>query len=250
MIKTTFFLLASLVTCLMADDRASALLRQGDALDAAMKTPEALAKYLEAEKITPNDANLLHRIAKQYGESMNDAKTAEGQRDLATKALEVSRRAVAADPANALAQVALAISYGRLAPFLENKQKIAYSKLVKEHAEKALALDDKCELAYHVLGAWNYELAGFGMLMRALVKLTYGGLPEASYAAAEKHFLKGCALNPRRLANFVELGRTYQKLEKPAEARKYLEKGLALPSIYRDDEATKERARAALKELE
>ena len=250
MSKFIVFLLTSLVTCLMADDRASALIRQGDELDAAMKTPEALAKYLEAAKLSPNDANLLYRIAKQYGESMNDAKKVADQRGFATKALEVSQRAVAADPTNPQAQVALAISYGRLAPFLENKQKIAYSKLVKEHAEKALALDDRCELAYHVLGAWNYELAGFGMLMRALVKVTYGGLPEASYAAAEQHFLKGCALNPQRVANFVELGRTCQKLDKPAEARVYLEKGLTLPSIYRDDEATKDRARAALKELE
>ena len=247
--KYIILLLASCLTCVMAEDRAGILIRQGDALDASMRTGEALAKYLEAEKLTPGDANLLHRIAKQYGESMNDATTPAQQKEFATKALEFAQRAVAADAGNPLAQVALGISYGRLAPFLENKQKIAYSKLVRDHAEKALALDEKCELAHHVLGAWNFELAGFGMLMRALVKLTYGGLPEASYAAAEKHFLKGCELNPRRLANFVELGRTYQKLDNPAEAKKYLEKGLALPSIYRDDEATKERARAALKDI-
>ena len=247
--KIILLILMAFVTSLIAEDRASALIRQGDDLDAAMKTSEALAKYLEAEKITPMDANLLHRIAKQYGESMNDAKTPTERRDFGTKALELSQRAVDADASNPLAHVALAISYGRLAPFLENKRKIAYSKLVKIHAEKALALDDKCELAYHALGAWNYELASFGVIMRALVKLTYGGLPEASYAAAEKYFLKGCELNPRRLANFVELGRTYQKLNKPVEAKVYLDKGIALPSIYRDDEATKERARIALKEL-
>jgi tetratricopeptide (TPR) repeat protein len=227
----------------------SSLMKQGDAFDAAMKTEEALKVYLEAEKLAPKNAELQHRIAKQYGESMNDVTTDKEKKERGTRALDAAQRAVAADEKNPLAQVSLAISYGLMAPLLDNKEKVAYSKLVKTHADKALALDPNCELAYHVLGAWNYELASFGMVMRTLTKMIYGALPEASYAAAETNFLKAIALNPNRVANFVELGRTYKKLDKPKEARTNLDRGIALPSIYRDDEATKARGRQALKDL-
>ena len=51
------------------------LVRKGDQLDAELKTKEALATYLEAEKLQPANADLLHKTAKQYGESMNDVAT-------------------------------------------------------------------------------------------------------------------------------------------------------------------------------
>ena len=252
--KSHLLLLSLLISLLIplvlpAADAASDLIAQGDAFDARMKTSDALEKYLQADKLRPNNAEILHRIAKQYGESMNDVSTTAEQKEYGVKALDAAQRAVAADEKNALAHVALAVSYGRLAAFLDNKEKIAYSKLVKEHADRALALDDKCELAYHVLGAWNYELSDFGMVMRALVKVAYGGLPETSYAAAERNFLKACELNPKRVGNFVELGRTFLKLDKKLLAKENLQKGLALPSIHRDDEATKARARDLLKKL-
>ncbi len=236
-------------TSLYAQDKVASLMQQGDAFDASMKTAEALKCFLEAEKLQPKNADLLHRIAKQYGESMNDVATEAGKRELAKKALDAAQRAVAADANNPLAQVALAISYGRLATYLDNETKIAYTKLIKQHADKALALDPKCELAYHVLGAWNYELADFGFVMRALAKIVYGALPEASYGAAETSFKKAIELNPQRVANFVELGRTYVKLKQTTEARKNLEQGIRLPSVYRDDEPTKTRARQELKDL-
>ena len=248
--KPLFFVLCWFsLSGLHAADSASALMKQGDAYDASMKTAEALKCFLEAEKLEPKNANLLHRIAKQYGESMNDVSTDAAKRAMAEKGLDAAKRAVAADENNPLAQVALAISYGRLATYLDNETKISYTKLIKLHADKALAIDPNCELAYHVLGAWNYELADFGFVMRALAKIVYGELPEASYSAAEANFKKAIQLNPKRVANFVELGRTYIKLKQPAEARKNLEQGLLIPSVYRDDDPTKARARKELKDL-
>lgn len=48
------------------------LVAQGEILDAQMKTRDAPALFLEAEKLEPNHPLLLSRIAKQYGESMTD----------------------------------------------------------------------------------------------------------------------------------------------------------------------------------
>ncbi|MGC3988804.1 MAG: hypothetical protein QM796_03795 [Chthoniobacteraceae bacterium] len=48
------------------------LLKKGDALEVQMKTREALAPYLAAEKLQPKDANVLYRISRQYAELMHD----------------------------------------------------------------------------------------------------------------------------------------------------------------------------------
>lgn len=233
----------------LAQDDFATLMKKGDAFDAALKTKEALAVYLEAEKLQPNDAELLHRIAKQYGESQNDTRDKAERRRIGNQGLEYAKRSVAADPNNAMAQLALAVSYGRVAPYLDNKTKIAYSKLVKQHVDKALALNPREDLSWHVLGAWNYELANLNAVTRAIAQIIYGKLPDATNEDAVKAFKKAVELNPRRVGNQVELGRALLAAGRKDEAKAALEKGLSLPNRQRDDPETKERARAALKKL-
>jgi len=247
--KPVLLVLLALPAFALAQDDFATLVKKGDAFDAALKTKEALAVYLEAEKIQPNNAELLHRIAKQYGESQNDTRDKAERRRIGNQGLEYAKRAVAADANNAKAQLALAISYGRVAPYLDNKTKIAYSKLVKQHVDKALALDPREDLSWHVLGAWNYELANLNAITRAIAQIVYGKLPDATNDDAVKAFKKATELNPRRVGNQVELGRALVAAGRKEEAKAALEKGLSLPNRQRDDPETKERARAALKKL-
>jgi tetratricopeptide (TPR) repeat protein len=237
------------VRCEAAGVSTAALLAQGDALDKQLKTSEALAVFLEAEKSAPTDAEVLRRVAKANAELMTDTNVKARQKELGLKAVDYARRAVAADPKNALAQLALAICYGRVAPLLDNQTKINYSKLVKEHAEKSLSLDPSNDYAYHVLGAWHYELAGLNPLLRAIAKMIYGGLPDASYEEAVKYFKKAIELAPQRVAHHVELGRTYAAMGQTQLARTELNQGLSLPNREKDDPDTKDRARAALQKL-
>src|SRR5450756_2895256 len=83
---------------------------------------------------------------------MNDTALKDEQRLRGEAALANAKRAVAADPKNAQAQLAAAICYGRLAPFVDTRTRIAYSQLIKLHADAALALDPSDNYAYHVLG--------------------------------------------------------------------------------------------------
>ena len=239
----------SLISSAFADGAITAAIAQGDMADEQLKTPESLAAYLEAEKLGGKDAVLLRKISREYSLSMVDTKSRDDQRRLGDKSLEYAKRAVAVDPADAMAQLGVAICYGRVAPYLDNKTKIAYSKLVKEHVDKALKLDPSIDYAYHVLGAWNYELAGLNPILRAIAKLIYGDVPAASYDDAARSFKKAIELSPQRLAHHVELGRTYAAMGQKELARAELNKGLALANREKDDPATKERAREALKRL-
>lgn len=227
----------------------SDLLAQGDALDKQLKTSEALAIYLEAEKVAPSDAEILRRIAKANAELMVDTDSKVKKKELGLKAVDYAKRAVAADPKNALAHLSLAICYGRVASLLDNQTKIDHSRLVKQEAEKSIALDPSNDYAYHVLGAWNYELAGLNMVLRAVAKVVYGGIPDASYEDAVKYFQKAIELAPQRVAHHIELGRTYAAMGKADLAKTSLERGLARPNREKDDPDSKARGRLALQKL-
>ena len=227
----------------------AAAIARGDACDEQLQTNEALAAYLEAEKLGGSGSALLRKISREYALAMPDAKSREEQRVLGEKSVTYSQRAIAVDPTDALAQLGLAICCGRVAPLLDNKTKIAYSKLVKEHAEKAVKLDASLDYAYHVLGAWNYEMASLNPVLRVLAKLIYGDLPAASYEEAVRNFEKAIELAPHRVAHRVELGRTYAAMGQNELARAEINRGLALASREKDDPGTKERGREALKKL-
>ena len=221
-------------------------MKQGDELDAKQQTMEALAAYQEAEKLGAPNAALLHRMAKQFGLSMNDQPSEAGKKAAGEKALAYARRSVAADPKDADAHVALAICYGRLLRFQETKVQIAWSRLIRESAEQGLRLDPKHELGCYVLGSWHYGLAGLNPLKRALARVVYGAMPSASYAEAEAYFKRAIALNPARMASYVDLGMTYAELNNETAARQMLAKGLALPDRDRDDPQVRARGQQAL----
>ena len=222
---------------------------RGDEWDAKHQTKAALAAYLEGEKLGPPPAALLHRLAKQYGLSMNDEPTEAGKKAVGQKALAYAQRSVAADPKDADAHVAMAICYGRLARFQDTKVQIAWSRLIRESAEQALRLKPDHELGCYVLGSWHYEMAGLNPLKRALARVIYGALPPASYAEAAAYFKRAIALNPARMASYIDLGMTYAELDDEISAKHMLTLGLALPDRDRDDPMVRARGKQALADL-
>jgi Flp pilus assembly protein TadD len=225
------------------------LLKQGDVYDAKLDNERALAAYQQAESKGATDATTLARIARQYALLMNDTPSEDKQRELGEKALAYSKRAVETDPRNAKAQLSVAICYGRLVRFQGARDKVEYSRLIKEYAERALQLDPTDSYAYHVLGAWNYELAQMGAFTRTFVKVVYGAIPPASNEEAERLFRKAVELAPDRVSHHVELGRTYAALGRKDDARTELRKGLGLPNREKDVPESKRRASAALAAL-
>jgi len=200
-------------------------MKKGDGCDQRLENRQALDAYLAAAKVASPNAELLRRIAKEYGELMADTDSADQKRELGERAIDYAKQAIAADPRDAMAQLSMAVCYGRIAPLLDNKTKIAYSRLVKEYADKALALDPNNDLTYNVLGSWNYELAGLNPFLRGLAGIIYGQLPDASYQDSVKYFQKAVELNPNRLANHIGLGRAYAAIGNAAEAKKELDWG-------------------------
>ncbi len=243
-------LLASAAPVALRAETAEALILKGDAFDKELKTSSALSCYLEALKQEPKNPWILGKLAKQYGSSMADTSSWNEKRKRGEIALGYSQRAVEIAPENALSNLSLAVCYGRVAPYLDSKTKIEYSKLVKRHVEKSIAIDPSNDLSYYVLGAWHFELANLNPFMVTVAKWIYGDIPKATNEEAVQNFKKAISINPKRIGSYVELGRAYAAMGKADEARGALRKALSLPNREKDDPEAKIRAKTALEKLE
>jgi len=233
----------------MGADSAEELIQKGDGFYDKLQAAESLKFYLPAERLDPNNVRLLVRISREYRHLMSDATNASDKLQLGKTAVNYAQRAVALEPDNPQSQLALAISYGKMLPLEETKQQIAISSLIKIAVDRAITLDPTNDLAWQVLGRWHRAMADIGPLKRAYVKLKYGELPAAKYEDAVRCFEKAIKLNPNRLMHYIELGRTYAKMGRDAEARKFITKGLAMPDTEKDDPETKTLGREILKKL-
>lgn len=239
----------ALASTMMGAESAEEFIQQGDVFYDKLQPAEALKFYLPAEKLDSNNVRLLVRIARQYRHLMSDATKTSEKRRLGTTAVDYAQRSVALDPNDPEAQLALAISYGKMLPFEENKEKIATSRLIKSAVDRSIALDPTNDLSWQVLGRWHRGLAEVSGVKRALAQVKYGKLPSSKYEDAVRCFEKAIALNPNRLMHYIELGQTYALMDRDADARKLITKGLAMPETEKDDPETKELGRKILKKL-
>lgn len=225
------------------------LVRDALAAEARLDTGRALELFEAAARASPDNAFLQQKLARQYSDAEVDATAPAEKLRLARLALQHSQRAVELEPNNAVNVLSLAISSGKIGILSDVKTKIAYSRLVREGAERALVLDPNYDWAHHVLGRWHYEVAALGAATRLFVRLVYGGLPAASYEEAVSHLERAVALAPETVAHPVELGFALLAAGRTPEARAAFNRGLSLPSREKHDEEAKARARAALAKL-
>jgi tetratricopeptide (TPR) repeat protein len=226
-----------------------AVLAQAQAAEARLDTARALELYFAADRLRPDDARILQKIAQQLSDMSLQMGDDAQIREQARKALGYAMRAVELEPNNALNVLSLAVCHGKMAVYSDTRMKIRYSRLVKQDAERAVAIDPDFDWAHHVLGRWHHEVAELGFTTRFFVRLIYGGLPGASREKAIAHLKKAVELAPLRVPHHLELGFAYLAAGKKKDARRCFERGLALPSKERYDEPAKTRAREALEKL-
>ena len=169
----------------------------------------AKAIYDVAGQTETNNAANLCVLARRYCDLTFLTRSAVVQKDLVARALDCAGRAVALEPRSATAHASAAVCYAKSCTFADIKAELGYSKLFKQEAEKAIALDPKQDVAYYLLGRWNYGIANVGFFSRSYVKMIYGGLPKASFADAGRYFKKACELAPNRIVYHAGLAMAY-----------------------------------------
>jgi tetratricopeptide (TPR) repeat protein len=179
------------------------------------------------------------------GEQLAESGKSPLRDSLYARAERLARRAVAADSMGAEGHFALAAAAGRVALTLGKKQRIQRARLIRDEAQRALALDPRNDGAWHILGRWNAEIMRLSGLSRFFAKrfLGAGIFGQASWAAAVSDMQQAAALDPGRLYHRLELAEIYVDRKRYDDARAELAQLAALPdrelldSVYRREGA-------------
>ena len=190
----------------------------------------ARTSCLEALSASPGRFTVLHRLARIESMQAEDASGEDGRR-LVAAAVEHAREAVKIAPDSAAGHLELAVALGRQALKEGPKTQLSLSREIKSEVDRTLALNPAQGRAWHVLALWNRKLASLNAIERAVAGTVLGGVPKgASMENAVADLQKAVELEPAYVNHRLELGRTLMQLKRKGEARRELERAVALPA--------------------
>ena len=195
------------------------LIRKADQFDAQEQTDNAIEALKQAEKISPNNPDVLIKLSQDYSDKIDAVKDRSEKLHFANLCLEYAKMAVRAAPDNSDAHVCLSIAYGKMTDFVDNKTKMEYSKVVKSEAEKGVELSPKNDVALLILARWNFDMATLNPILRGIAQALYGQLPPASKEKAIEYFQKAIAAAPQRIINHAEYAKALEAMGRKQEAR-------------------------------
>src|ERR1700761_3121017 len=197
----------------------SPLIKKADELDAQGRSDDAIETLKQAEKISPNNPNLLIKLSRDYSDKIDDTKENSQKLKFAKLCLEYAKKAVQQAPDNADAHVCLSVAYGKMTDFVDNKTKMEYSKVVKSEAERAIQLNPKNDVALLILARWNFEMATLNPVLKVIAQTLYGQLPPASKEQAIEYFQRSIAAAPNGIIQHAQFAEALDSMGKTAEAR-------------------------------
>ena len=232
-----------------ADSTIAALLAAGDSSLARLDLPAATAAYAQAHRTDPGSYEAAWKLARALADSATLSPKAVDQERLCLQAESLARAAIAIEPGGSQGHAFLAVALGKLALFVGGKRKVRLSHEIKAEADTALTLDPNQDLAHHVLGVWNREVAELSGFLRFFAKVLYGRLPQGSLDAALDHLGKARALQPEVIPHHVELGITLAAARRYKEAEQELVGALGMPTSWVTDDFYRAKARTALADV-
>ena len=142
----------------LASQNVSDLLTAGDRESAARRTRAALDNFERAVQAEPTSYPALWKAAREAVDLGEFEANVETRTALYRRATDYARRAVLANTNEAEGHFQLSRAVGRTALAANPRERVSYSREVREEALKALQLFPKHPGALHVLGVWNAEV--------------------------------------------------------------------------------------------
>ena len=226
--------------------------KQAEKLQQEKKWSEALVILKELLKNDSSNVEYLWRTSFIYSKIGVDQKTENLKQQWYKTAAYLGKRAITQHPQNANAHYAYAVALGRMTEFASSKTKIDNAKLIKTEAELTIKLDPKNAGAYHILGRWHREIAGFNIFERTMIKAIFGALPGGTYQESIKYFEKAILLEPLNGIHYFELAQTYltrNETNDEQNAKNWLIKATQIQIKNKDDIENKNKCEALLKEI-
>ncbi|MCK9243876.1 MAG: hypothetical protein M0R34_03975 [Candidatus Marinimicrobia bacterium] len=230
--------------------KVKALLAEADKLHEARDYEGTMAKLREAEKIDNKNPEVLWKIARAYfdfADQQPDNK--EVQQANLYPGFDYAKKCIELAPEVAGGHQYYAILIGQIGELEGTKQKITNSYAVREHTEKAIALDPRNDANFHVMGRWHFELANLSWAERQIASLIYAAPPKATFEEAEQFFQKAHEIEPQEIRHLLWLAKTQVAMKKKDAAKKNLQQALAITAVSDSDKAMQKEAAELLKKV-
>ncbi|HSP87417.1 MAG TPA: hypothetical protein VLN45_04745, partial [Ignavibacteriaceae bacterium] len=104
----------------------------------------------------------------------------------------------------------MALSYGNLAMFRGDKEKIKLAHIIKNNAEKSIKMDPDNYIAYIILGIYNREIGDLSFFEKLFANTFFGDVPDGSYEESIVMFNKALKLKPETIVPSFGLAKTYR----------------------------------------
>ena len=188
----------------------------------------------------------LARVESELGEEA----PGEERRRLVAAAVEHARAAIKAAPEHAQGHVWLAVALGQQSQMEGPKSRAGLWREIKSELDRAIGIDPGIARAYLERGRWNRRLSSRGLWERSVSKVLLARVPPgASMDNAVRDLEKAVELAPEDIQSRMELARTYLKLDRFGDARRELERAVAIPAGRPRDPGLQTEAREQLEKL-
>lgn len=252
LIPCTFFTLAAalLPAHLIAQTAESkALELKADSLYSAFEEKEALKLYEQILEERPDNYKALWRSSFLYARIGNRLEGEDRKEQYFRKARDLAERALEVGSTDAWSHFTMAVAMGRIALISGARDRVAASRAIKQHVERALAIDSTHAGAWHVLGLWNYNVANLNFIERTAANTLFGGIPgNASNRKAAEAVEKAIRYNDRYVLYYHDLAMIYDEMGEKEKAIQACETALEKETISPDDPQLKKECRKWLED--
>jgi tetratricopeptide (TPR) repeat protein len=224
------------------------LVEEGDKLATKQfKNADALKKFQDADKLSPNNWEILWRISRSFVD-IGEHTSANAQLANFEKAEVYATKAIKLAPNKAITYLRRAIANGRISLFKSVFSVAGVVNQVKADVEKAISLGDGGSevqgVAHYVLGRTHSKLCEKAYIFRAPLGLGWGDID-----VAISELNKAAKLRPNFRMIHLELAKAYIEEDEYAKARTHLNKIPSIPFIDEDDGTVLNESKKLLAEI-
>jgi len=252
-LKTLFFLLFILFSSVLFAQKADDLVKDGDKLKDSYNNQSALDTYLKADKLSPNNWEILWRISRSYvdiGAHMPEGTSDQKDKQLAVfqKGLSYADQAVKYGPNQSITYLRRAIANGRIALFKGVFSVGSVVNSVKSDCEKAIQLNNGGNytqaLAHYVFARTHAKISEKWAPARAVL-----GLGWADNEVALTEYQKAVSIFPNYRMFYLDYARSLVREDKYSEAKDFINKCINSPQQEEDDLSRLAEAKLLLNEI-
>ena len=219
-------------------------------LSSAFRDEEALQAYKSVLELDADHFESLWNVVMLHTSIGHRQDRSRDEEAHYKQAFQYAQLLLEAHPQEAGSHFAYSAAVGRKAQSVGARERLQLSAEIREHAEKAIALDPKYSRAWNVLGNWHHRAANLSRLERMAANALFGGAPEgASNESAMQAFEKAIELDPHFILYYHDKAEFLITIGEKDNARRILRRGLQLNETTSDDARWKANMREMLAKL-